>query len=199
LPHAHAYILLLLHFDDTPTEIDRIISTKVLDLNKDPQPYDVVKQFMVHSPCSSLNPNSSHMIGNKCRKHFPKKYYSETTIDEDDFPVYRKRDNGRFVDKNDIKLDNHFIVPHNINLLVKYQLHINVEWCKRSRSIKYLFKYLNKRPDCATLMLEENLHVNRTTRIQHVTISDYLNNVLNHPNIKKTKFTKWMKANKNCK
>jgi hypothetical protein len=135
LPHAHAYILLLLHFDDTPTEIDRIISTKVLDLNKDPQPYDV-KQFMVHSPYSSLNPNSSHMIGNKCRKHFPKKYYSETTIDEDDFPIYRKRDNERFVDKNDIKLDNHFIVPHNINVLVKYQLHINVEWCKRSRSIK---------------------------------------------------------------
>jgi hypothetical protein len=54
------------------TKIDRIISTKVLDLNKDPQPYDVVKQFMVHSPCSSLNPNSSHMIGNKCRKHFQK-------------------------------------------------------------------------------------------------------------------------------
>jgi hypothetical protein len=37
---------------------------------------------------------------------FPKKYSSETTIDEDGFPVYRWRNNGRFVDKNGIKFDN---------------------------------------------------------------------------------------------
>ena len=48
-------------------------------------------------------------------------------------------------------------------------------------------------------MLEENLQVDHTTEIQHVIVFDYLNNVLNQPNIRKTKFTKWMKANKNCK
>jgi hypothetical protein len=58
-------------------------------LNKDPQAYDVVKQFMVHGPCGSINPNSSCMIGSKCSKHFPKRFYSETTIDEDGFPIYK--------------------------------------------------------------------------------------------------------------
>jgi hypothetical protein len=247
LPHAH--IFLFLHPDDkhpTPIEIDRIISAEVPDLNKDPQAYDVVKQFMVHGPRGSINPNSSCMIGNKCNKHFPKRFNFETTIDEDGFPVYKMRNNGRFVEKNGVKLDNRFIVPHNIDLLVKYQSHINVEWCNCSRSIKYLFKYINKGPDRATLILEENLHVDGSTVIQHVTDtdeikayldcryvsaieacwrifqfeihyrepavdrlnfhleneqpvmfddSDYLDNVLSQPNIRKTKFTEWMKTN----
>jgi hypothetical protein len=39
-------------------------------------------------------------------------------------------------------------------------------------------------------MLKENLDVDCTTGIQHVTVFDYLDNVLNQPNIRKTKFTK---------
>jgi hypothetical protein len=247
LPHAH--ILLFLHPDDkhpTPIEIDRIISAEIPNWNKDPQAYTAVKQYMVHGPCGSINPSASCMIDNRCSKHFPKKFYSETTIDEDGFAIYRRKNNGRFVERNSVKLDNRFIVPHNIDLLVKYQAHINVEWCNRSRSIKYLFKYITKGPDRATLILEENVHVDASTGIQHVTNtdevkayldcryisaieacwrifqfdihyrlpaverlnfhleneqpimfddSDYLDNVLDKPDIGKTKFTEWMKAN----
>jgi hypothetical protein len=41
-----------------------------------------------------------------------------------------------------MKLDNHWIVRHNIELLNKYDAHINTEWCNKSIFIKYLFKYV---------------------------------------------------------
>ncbi|KAL0008393.1 hypothetical protein SO802_009895 [Lithocarpus litseifolius] len=180
LPHAH--ILLFLHSDDkhpTAAKIDKIILAEIPDLNKEPLAYDAVKQYMVHGPCESINSRASCMIENKCVKHFPKKFCFQTTVDNDGFPIYRRRDNGIYVERNGVKLDNRYIVPHNIDLLVKFQAHINVEWCNCSRSIKYLFKYITKGPDRATLILEENLHVDASTGMQNMTDTDEVKRYLN--------------------
>jgi hypothetical protein len=201
---------------------------------------------MIHGPCGAANPRSPCMVDNKCMKHFPKKVYNDTVIDEDGYPIYRRRDDGKMVEKNGVLLDNRFVVPYNIDLLVKYQAHINVEWCNRSKSIKYLFKYVNKGSDRATFVLYENVHTDPASESHHITNideiktyldcryisaseacwrlfefdiqyrepaverlsfhledeqiitfkdSDYLDNVLQRPDITKTKFTEWMKTN----
>ncbi|KAK6784118.1 hypothetical protein RDI58_017572 [Solanum bulbocastanum] len=81
-------------------------------------------------------------------KALSKKIISSTSIDEKGYLVYRRRDDGRSTKRSGIDLDNRYVVPNNRFLLLKYEAHINVEWCNQSRSIKYLFKYVNKGHDC---------------------------------------------------
>ena len=69
---------------------------------------------------------------------------------------FLRRNNGINVVKNDIELDNRFVVPYNPTILLKYQAHVNVEWCNRSNSIKYLFKYINKGYDRITVAIVSN-------------------------------------------
>ncbi|XP_075650013.1 uncharacterized protein LOC142620542 [Castanea sativa] len=223
LPHVH--ILLFLDPKDkcpSPTDIDGIIMVEIPDPDEDPIANEAVKQFMMHGPCGSAKPKSPCMINGKCSKHFPKRFYEETTIDEEGFPVYRRRNDGKTIEKNGILLDNRYVVPYNVDLLVKYQSHLNVEWCNRSQSIKYLFKYINNGSDRATVVVEENLPnigsdgqetnivVDETKSYldsRYISISEAykhpiiypentsLDNVLNIPGIEETKFTKWMKTN----
>ncbi|KAI5437866.1 hypothetical protein KIW84_023834 [Lathyrus oleraceus] len=157
LPHAH--ILIFLHPSNkypTPSDIDRIISAKIPDQDTNEELYNLVKTHMIHGPCGFANRSSPCMKDGKCSKYFPKQFQPETIVDQDGFPVYRRRDNGHTVLKNGIQVDNRNVVPYNAKLLTKYQAHINMEWCNQSTSNKYLFKYINKGYDRITAAIVPN-------------------------------------------
>ncbi|XP_072080874.1 uncharacterized protein [Arachis hypogaea] len=149
----HAHILVFLHrYDKYPTgeDIGRIISTEISDKDKDPEYYDAVEKHMIHGPCGFARKDSPCMENGKCIRHFPKEFVETTSIDDDGYPIYRRKDDGKVITKTGVDLDNRYVVPHNRFLLLRYGAHINVEWCNQSRSIKYFFKYVNKGNDRVT-------------------------------------------------
>jgi len=68
-----------------------------------------------------------------------------------EYPIYQHRDMGHTLLVHGIELDNHWVVPHNVYLLTKYDAHINVEVCNNIHAVKYLFKYVYKGHDRATV------------------------------------------------
>ncbi|XP_031124334.1 uncharacterized protein LOC116027048 [Ipomoea triloba] len=151
LPHAHIVIFLgSTGIVSSPELIDSLISAEIPDKEKDPEYHQAVEDFMIHGPCGLARKNSPCMVNGKCSKHFPKKFVDLSSFDQDGYPLYRRCDDGKTVKRNGIELDNRYVVPHNRYLLLRYKAHMNVEWCNQSRSIKYLFKYVNKGNDRVT-------------------------------------------------
>ncbi|XP_071718001.1 uncharacterized protein [Rutidosis leptorrhynchoides] len=179
LPHVHMLIWLTRDYKcKTPADIDDLISAEIPSQIHDPEGFKAVTEYMLHGPCGGAHKDAPCIIDRKCSKHFPKPYYGETTIDEEGYANYRRCNNGVKFRKNNTNLDNSFVVPYNRYLLLKYNAHINVEWCNRSRAIKYLFKYLNKGPDRATIVIQENMIPNENSTVQTVIDVDEIKNYL---------------------
>ncbi|KAK9740538.1 hypothetical protein RND81_03G042900 [Saponaria officinalis] len=154
---------------------------------------------MMHGPCGMSNKQSPCMVDGKCSKHFPKKFTNNTTIDSGGYP------NGSF-------LDNRHVVPYNPYLLLRYRAHINIEWCNQTRSVKYLFKYVNKENDRVTAAVSHGRDEGETNELMKLKFQrlsfhlpdeqsvlfgdeDMLEDVLDKPLIEKTMFIAWMECN----
>ncbi|CAH9118534.1 unnamed protein product [Cuscuta europaea] len=152
----------------SPLEIDEIISAEIPDEDSDPDYYNAVKELMMHGPYGATNKSSPCMENNVCTKHFPKRFVEKTTIDGHGYPVYRRRNDGRIVTKNGVDLNNRHVVAHNRTLLLKYGAHINVEWCNQTRSVKYLFKYINKGDDRITVEFFEAVDGTKQQQVDEI-------------------------------
>ncbi|XP_024010587.1 uncharacterized protein LOC112086018 [Eutrema salsugineum] len=131
----------------TGEDIDRFISAEIPDKDLDPILYEIVGDLMIHGPCGDDNPKNVCMHETRCTKFFPKPTGSVTKIDDAGFPIYRRRMDQRTILKRGVLCDNRYVVPYNPDLLKRFRAHVNVEWWNQTRSIKYLFKYINKGPD----------------------------------------------------
>lgn len=115
--------------------------------------YELVKTHMMHGPCGSANKSSPCMKDGKCSRYYPKQFQSSTSVDQDGYLIYKRKNNGNIIEKNGIVLDNRHVVPYNPKLLLKYQAYLNIECCNQCTSIKYLFKYINKGYDRITAVI----------------------------------------------
>jgi len=128
----YAYILNFLHSSSkypTPVDINKIISAEIPRPDKHPELYRLVGIHMMHGPCGLANKKSPCMKKDRCSKFYPKKFMNHNIVDNDGYPVFRIRDNGAQIQKNGIPLDNRHVVPYNPKLLMRYQAHINMDWC----------------------------------------------------------------------
>ena len=96
----------------------------------------------------------SCLIDGKCSKTYPKRFSNQTTFDEHGFAQHRRRLTSQRVVANGREIDNQWVVPYNRDLCIKYDAHINVERVAVRSVIKYLYKYIHKGHDRATIVIE---------------------------------------------
>ncbi|EIW71217.1 hypothetical protein TREMEDRAFT_27051 [Tremella mesenterica DSM 1558] len=140
LPHCH--LLMCLAPDDKPRT------------PADPVLFKVVTSCMLHT-CSDRCQAQMRRDG-RCSKKFPWAFQPETTMEQDGYPVYRRRDNGRSWTKNRITYTNQHVVPYNPYLSARFNAHINVEVCTSISAVKYMFKYVYKGHDRANVAVVPN-------------------------------------------
>ncbi|XP_021744002.1 uncharacterized protein LOC110710049 [Chenopodium quinoa] len=111
LPHAHFLIILDHGYKLTrPSDYDNFFSAEILS-TESPQLREIILKRMMHGPCGSLNPKCGCMKKRVkddlvCKYNFPKSYVEETTTNEDDFPLYRRRNTREHVRIRGANLDN---------------------------------------------------------------------------------------------
>ncbi|UYV82863.1 hypothetical protein LAZ67_22001131, partial [Cordylochernes scorpioides] len=150
LPHAH--MLFMLREEDKPRDrdaIDRLVCAEIPSPTMQVQLYDMVRKHMIQGPCGNFNLHSPCMSDGKCTKDFPKSFLQLTEANNNGYPRYRRRDDGQTLVVGTHEVDNRWVVPYNPYLLVRFNAHINVEVCASVKSVKYLFKYVNKGHDRA--------------------------------------------------
>jgi len=131
LPHAHILIFFVEDYKPhTVKDVDHVISAELSNPKTNRLAHETVAKCMMHGPCGAAFPNAPCMEEGKCKKKYPRKFQSETVMYVNRYPIYPCKDTGHTFLVHGIELDNHWVVPHNVHLLTKYDAHINVEVSK---------------------------------------------------------------------
>lgn len=103
-PHMH--LLLFLYPEDQifdGAKIDEVISAELPTEEDDPtgELFGIVLSVMLHGSCGNQNPNALCMSRSnngppQCTKQYPRKFLPKTVVQENGYPLYRRRNNGRY-------------------------------------------------------------------------------------------------------
>ncbi len=152
LPHAHILIFFTEDYKPRTVEVvDRMINAELLNSETNKLAHETVARCMMHGPCGAMFPNAPCMEEGKCKKQYPCKFQSETVMDVNGYLIYWHIDMGHTLLVHGIELDNRWVASHNVYLSTKYDAHINIEVCNNIHVVKYLFKYVYKGYDRATV------------------------------------------------
>jgi hypothetical protein len=153
LPHAHFLLIMTGKYKYTcPDQYDRIIFAELPNKHKYPELYKLVVKHMMHGPCGALNrycPCTKNRTS--CKNNYPRAFIETTITGKDSCPLYRRSNDGRTAKVRKCELDNRWVVPYNPYLLMMFNYHVNVEICSSIKAVKYLYKYLYKRHDKASI------------------------------------------------
>ena len=143
LPHAHIAIRVKGEQPNNAGTLDRHISATlpVADAWMD----QMVQSTMVHK-CTPACQKSTANRGivatqSNCKYFFPKPVQPITTLDDRGFVLYKRNDNSTWV------------VPYVPAMLRRYHCHINVEVVASVTIVAYLYKYVFKGSDSATVAM----------------------------------------------
>jgi hypothetical protein len=172
LPHAHILIIAKAEYrPQTAEDVDRVVSVEIPDRKTDRKLYDVVSTCMLYGPCSE---GSMCWKDGACTKRFPKEWREDSTMSQDGYPKYRRRDDGRVIEKGGHVYDNRFVVPYNPGLSRHCSCHINVEVTTGVRAVKYIYKFIYKGKDRAMVLVGNALVPAPVDEIERYLSSRYL-------------------------
>ena len=130
---------------------------------------------MIHRKCGPYGPGTTCFdhAKKRCKFRYPKPFTSETKCSSDGYPLYARPNNSRSYNykwwtsnidgtrtKKEYSVDNRWVVPYNPYLSFKFNCHLNVELTTGISAVKYLYKYIFKGNDRATISLlnEDGIH-----------------------------------------
>lgn len=161
LPHAH--ILIILQGGDkprTPADVDCLVCAELPDPATQAELYAAVCKHMRHGPCGPANPPCPCTDSNTkmCSRSFPREYQDATLFNLGGHPLYRRRrlQNGATEARTTgrpYEQMNRRIVPYIPYLLLRFDCHLNIEVCTSIKAAKYLYKYIHKGPDRASIQM----------------------------------------------
>jgi len=132
----------------------------------------LVTKHMLHGPHIDKSPclqkNKEYYTEN-----FPKKFQEKTTFKTNGYPDYKRVDNsseGHTYDKKGIKnipVNNSMVVQYNPYCLLKYECHINLEYCASIASLKYIFDYIHEGSNRAHCEIKKTTDDNSKSEEKH--------------------------------